>query len=118
MQAVAEQNQKHVVGNVEMVVLDFVVGAPVVVFALAVLVVAAPIFKAAAVDARGDGRGVAGGIVVAERRVGVVFGVVLLMLVGDLERGGREGLLAVNDLGACIVIGGLVEEMGRRTTDT
>lgn len=54
MQFLAEQDQEHVVGNVELVVLNFVVGAPVVVFAFAVLVVAAAIFEATSVDGRGD----------------------------------------------------------------
>lgn len=54
MQFLAEKDQEHVVGDVELVVLDFVVGTPVVVFTFAVLVVTAAIFEAAPVDGRGD----------------------------------------------------------------
>ena len=50
MQLLAKQDQKHVVCNVELVVLQFIVGAPVVVLAFTILVVATAVFEAALVN--------------------------------------------------------------------
>jgi hypothetical protein len=73
MQFLTQHDQKHVVCNVELVVLHFVVRAPVVILAFAVLVVATTIFEATPVDGRCDGSSVTGGIVVAESRICIVL---------------------------------------------
>lgn len=52
-------------GYVELVVLYFVVGTPVIVFAFAVFVVAASILKAASVNGGRNGCSIANGVVVA-----------------------------------------------------
>ena len=66
--------------DVELVVLHFIVWAPVLVLALAVAVVTAPIFEPVSHDVGCDRRCAACGIVVPERGVCVIFRVVLLML--------------------------------------
>jgi hypothetical protein len=50
MQFLVQQNEKHVVCNVELVILHFIIWAPVIVLALPVLMVTATIFEASSVD--------------------------------------------------------------------
>jgi len=45
MQLLVQHDQKHVVRNVELIILDLIVGTPVVIFALTVLVVTAAVFE-------------------------------------------------------------------------
>lgn len=50
MQLLVQHDQKHVVRNVKLIILDLVVGTPIIIFALTVLVVTAAIFEAAFMD--------------------------------------------------------------------
>jgi len=47
MQLLVQHDQKHVMRNVELIILDFIVGTPVIVFALTVLVVTSAVLEAA-----------------------------------------------------------------------
>jgi hypothetical protein len=76
--------------------LYFVVGAPVLVLALAIAVVAATIFEAMAHDIRGDRGRATCSIIVAQSGVCVTLGIVLLMLIcAGAFRQAKHALLAI-----------------------
>lgn len=65
--------------NIKLVVLNLVVGTPIIVFALTILMVSASVFEASFVDRRCDGCCVTNGIIVAQSRVCVICTILLTL---------------------------------------
>jgi hypothetical protein len=81
MELLAEQDEEHVMSDVELVVLHFVVGAPVFILTLTVAVVSATILEPVFQDVGRDRGCTACSVVVAAQGgVGVILSVVLSML--------------------------------------
>jgi membrane glycosyltransferase len=80
MEFLAEQDEEHVMSDVELVVLHFVVGAPVFILTLTVAVVSATILEPVFQDVGRDGGCTTCSVVVAQGGVGVILSVVLSML--------------------------------------